>query len=368
MKEASTDSILTVPLPTATFDVEYLPDQIEAHIEDFFYRSRHMLCDDLQSYNRTSSEPLRVRYQLNCQGLFDTSAFGTGNWLLFLYNVRSAVHLLGNIDLEMTCSDAFESQRDLILPWIMGTWRSRSPPSMDWETCCRPIWELDGIIQDDLRYELQRMAVSLVGLPHNNTDPVHPSFETDVVREGALQLSYQPSPLLHNISMDDVAIHFRCGDILERAPHPSYGYARFQSLAALISESSTSIGIVTQPFHGGQTRRFDEQKQGRCEILVGALEMFLKERFPQAAVTVRNDPNETIALAYARFILSNVAIAAGTSTFVTMPFRAAFGAAYEISREEMIDSVQIFNLWQEENGHDQILHLLTSNDESSTSP
>lgn len=232
----------------------------------------------------------------------------------------------------------------------MGTFEARTSWNLNREAACKPVWAIEGSILDDLRNDLRRMAVSLVG-PPNEKHPAH-QLGMEVARE--LQVDRASSSSLpSNVELDEVAVHFRCGDILETSPHLNYGYAKFHPLADLISETATSIGIVTQDFHSDQ---------GRCAILVEALQLFLQKRFPQANVEVRNASSETNALMYARFILAQQVITAGTSAYLTIPFRATFGTASEINRREIIDSVRIFQMWQEENGSERILDLLTSSD------
>lgn len=349
---------LRIPLDAVGVDVKYRNYQGEAHIREFFFQHRFLLCHDLAKRKKPSQQMMRVRYRLNCQDLYDHSGMGTGNWLAFLYGVRQVAWLLGQLELEMVCTDAVESQQTLILPWVMGTWGARPTPDLDWDWACRTDW--DGTLLDDMRYELRRMAIALVGVP-NESHPAN-SFIVDPAREEKLQLPMPSTPFWKNIELDDVAVHFRCGDILESTPHKKYGYARFHSLANFIDVSTVSIGIVTQPFHGGQARRRDKNKHGRCAILLGALQATLQQRFPQAVVSVRNSPNETITLAYARLIMAKQAIAAGTSTFVNMPFHATFGTAHRVAGEKLINSVRLYDMWNEENGKEQILNSLNSKD------
>ena len=46
-------------------------------------------------------------------------------------------------------------------------------------------------------------------------------------------------------------------------------------------------------------------KRNRCRALISAFVDYLQSRFPKARITIRNDPNETIALTYARMIMAN---------------------------------------------------------------
>jgi len=52
----------------------------------------------------------------------------------------------------------------------------------------------------------------------------------------------------------------------------------------------------------------------------------LEKRFPNARVSIRNGPGETIALSYARMVMANQTIV-GLSTFGFFPAIATFGQA-----------------------------------------
>jgi hypothetical protein len=65
----------------------------------------------------------------------------------------------------------------------------------------------------------------------------------------------------------------------------------------------------------------------RCKVLVVALQRFLHDQFPTAKVTIRNGPDEAMALSYARIVMANQSVGA-MSTFCTFPMVATFGTAY----------------------------------------
>jgi hypothetical protein len=212
----------------------------------------------------------------------------------------------------------------------------------------------------DIKYELRRMALSLVGVPYGGHPAAH--FVKDELREELLQIPMDASPLFPNTELDDVAIHFRCGDIIERRFHPNYSYVRWSALAKLISSEARSIGIITQPF-SGQTRKVDRSNKRRCPRLVNALQTYLKKKFPKARVELRNSPDESVALAFTRLIMANQSFAGGVSTFYTMPFYAAFGTTYDVIRHEqvhdIISSEQIMGLWKYKNGLQRIVKMFT---------
>lgn len=65
----------------------------------------------------------------------------------------------------------------------------------------------------------------------------------------------------------------------------------------------------------------------RCKTLVYAFQDYLRERFPRANTTIRNESNESIALSFARMIMANQTII-GVSTFSKYPAVASFGNSF----------------------------------------
>jgi hypothetical protein len=197
-----------------------------------------------------------------------------------------------------------------------------------------------------IRYELRRMAIALVGVPHEN----HPaaafaerylwnSADADGNNTGkndnadsTMQLSvpcWGEPPLIADVVLDDVVLHFRGGDLFD-SDHPGYCFMKFSAYSKRISPDTKSIGIVTQPIDtGGQHRSGDasSEKRQRHRIVAMALADFLKEKFPQARVTIHNGRNETIALAYARMVMANQTMV-GISSFGVFPAIACFGTGY----------------------------------------
>jgi hypothetical protein len=172
-----------------------------------------------------------------------------------------------------------------------------------------------GYMVPSIRYELRRMAIALVGVPHEN----HPAAafaerylwntadvnndnnnnNNDDDNDSTMQLSVPARgepPLIPGVVLDDVVLHFRGGDLFN-TNHPAFGFMKFSAYPKRISHETKSIGIVTQPFDtGGQQRRGDSssEKRERHRIVVMALVDFLKEKFPQARVTIHNGRRETI--------------------------------------------------------------------------
>lgn len=80
------------------------------------------------------------------------------------------------------------------------------------------------------------------------------------------------APLVKNIDLDEVVIHFRCGDILGGVKRHDFGIIHFSEYVKWISNSSKNFGIVTQPFVKGKyTRVADDNKSLQCREVVRAL-------------------------------------------------------------------------------------------------
>jgi hypothetical protein len=197
-----------------------------------------------------------------------------------------------------------------------------------------------------VRHDLRRLAVSLVGVP----DPNHPSaaFEKKSLLPEAQNPAFTPSPTtgaiyrvpIHGFyrngpafpdtELDDVAIHYRCGDAL-MGSHGRFYYVKFAEYSKLISPEARTIGIVTQPFSAGaNTRPNDdiEESGERCKTLVYGLVDHLQSHFPHTKISIRNGPNETLALAFARMIMANQTLALTPSTFSVFPTVTTFGTGY----------------------------------------
>lgn len=291
-----------------------------------------------------------LNFTIGCQQYFKESPLGTGNWISAFYGLRLAALTHGNIDINMACFDALEEKTNLILPWLMGKWPARKPeqpfpwphpdseikpwglPSMklacgNYDTC--PI----GYMTPFMRYELQRMAIAIAGIPNDS----HPSAEfakkylwSD--KNGSKDVYQIPdpqpgdAPLVPGIELDDTAIHFRCGDIMGHTNHPSFGFMKFTAYKKWVSPEAKTIGIVTGPFEDDSQNR-KSRVNSNCKPVVLELKKYLEEHFPSATVKIRNDGDETITTAYARLIMANQTFASITS-FGVFPVVATFGTGY----------------------------------------
>jgi hypothetical protein len=188
----------------------------------------------------------------------------------------------------LDCYDTVETQRELVVSRITGyfssAWIHESVPSYKAaavhlnETRISPFEELRktihsvGYIGDVcrritvmlpyIRYELRRMAAALVGTLttscNNNSYAQHIATHDDdyfFLPSTILRLpspypfappSDQHQPLLSEVGLDDVAIHFRCGDLMG-SKYPTFGFMKFSSFADRIRNGryndTLSIGI-----------------------------------------------------------------------------------------------------------------------------
>ena len=333
-------------------------EKLDTFINRFWFGN--YFCEAMNDRNETHIRPTLLRITFGCEELFRTSGCGTGNFISAFYGLRLAARTLQDVDVVLECPDAVQEQTNLILPWLMGSFHGGAsqlvsdqatfsnettsklhvkPPTKQ-EACGNFDRCSIGHMLPIIRFELRRMAVALVGVPH----PKHPSatfaerylwndsndssFRTNTMK---LQVPARGEPsLIPNVELDDVVVHFRCGDLMASS-HPGFGFMKFSAFSKRISPEANSIGIVTQPFKKGghQNREKDttSSKQERCRVVVMELVNFLAQRFPATRIRVHNGPNETIALAYARMIMANQTMA-GITTFGVFPVVAAFGTGY----------------------------------------
>ena len=315
---------------------------------------------------------------------------GYGNIVVDSVAKRFVALAEGNTAVIFNCgvrdADTDEIRRSDILPWISGYFPARGsvpalwdntttefpfPPAEYCPSHSLPLKFMIPLIGHDLR----RMAIALVGsggvtLAGKDRNPRAVSFEKEHLVPEARKPPYAPvdatgtiywvpihgyfenGPLFDGIVLDDVVIHYRCGDILlPGAPGPFY-FPKYDSYTKLISPEAKSVGIITQPFSTADTsaqfRKRDQidESGARCRVLVEGLVDYIYEHCPNIAaaakakatggdgdeqhggVTIHNGPNETVALAYARMIMANQSLLLFPSTFTSMPALSGFGTAY----------------------------------------
>jgi hypothetical protein len=398
---------------------------------------QNTLCDNLPARTQNRSKNFNnslVNITMSCDDIYRSEGFGTGNFMMTFYSIRHMARQIGNIDVALTCTDANATKDRLILPWLMGNfprtyWYDHMAydkesmvsflNSSDPNTCgilhrlrveprwCKAYNPLH--MYPDIIFELRRMAIALVG----TVDSDHPSNDwaqqnlwdqdSRLVRiQNRKMQTPTPQrydqPILKKINIDDVAFHFRCGDIMA-AQNPHYGFMRFPSYTKRIHGIGQfrSIGIITQPFFGGGQGRKRDRRRGsadRCRKVIYAFKHYLEEQnytyntfdnntgintVSKVKVHIRNNANEYITTAYARIIMARHLVVASRSSFSRFAVMASFGQQtylqspgneFNVSRvipslhqtnETILSSVECQNLWDMDNG-DTVIQKFVSPD------
>jgi len=293
--------------------------------------------------------PTTINITMDCNDE-KNSIFGQGNWVSCVYAARMASYFFG-VNFKFQCADGQQSKMELLLPWFdsyqpaynnnnnknyknkINPSSSKSNLDLDWpygggirpserQVCARlnqtiRIDKMALQIQDDLR----KMAVSLVGT-RNDGLRFHPN------------VSPTEKPLIPDIELDDVAIHLRCGDVMggyseKKNIGNNYGMIQFAEYKKWIPHTAQTIGIVTEPFDKIRISKYDNRKLEQCKQVVYALVKYLHDDVvgDDVKISIRNDINETLPLAYARLVMADVSITS-LSTFGLFPVIGTFGQGY----------------------------------------
>jgi hypothetical protein len=319
--------------------------------KEIFARSNQWIVHEQQDRPHKNSDWTLLQMSYDCQRVMKESPFGTGNWVQLLYIMRLAVAGMPKPKMELATScrdDTNEHPERLVMPWLMGHYSStqtmkvlddyfginqvsRKCPKTGWGEY--PVgWMLPWIRQD-----LRSMALALVGLPVD--DPSHPahawsSSQYHVMYSNDKTYNVSSNPLVPNVTMDDAVIHFRCGDIMT-SEETYFRFIKYHEFSRRLDARVASIGIVTQPFGtSDQSRDRDQASTVRMELCKRVILGFrdhLQHQFPRARISVHNDPDETVALAYARLIMAKYqAFAWPDSSFSIYPAMASFGKSYHL--------------------------------------
>jgi len=231
---------------------------------------------------------------------------------------------VAGVDFKFQCTDGQESRMKLLLPWFdlyqpapanRSTWPYSGNRPTESQSCTGKysLLRID-YMASQIQDEMRRMAVMLLG-------------SRDEVRKHR-DVPSDATPLIQNdVQLDDVAIHFRCGDVLGGAKRNDFGMIRFYEYKKWIPRDTESIGILTQPFEKARNRGQDQRKAWMCRIVVQALVDYLKPFAPNATISIRNDANETFPLVYSRLVMANYSITS-LSSFGIFPVIGTFGQGY----------------------------------------
>jgi len=264
--------------------------------------SGQQLCEDLKSGKNYESVLIN-----KC---FDGFQGGVGNGLMeYFYAVLVA--LAAGFDVINGCTDETKIQA------LMGSdvkAKDFQPIGLTWEDAC-----------DTSSCVVPRFP----GTCPNHFNKLTKLFRRDL-RAVANEWQAQNSPVL-----DDVVVHFRCGDILT-FPMSEYGFVRYHAYADAIDAAATnSIGIVTAPLDKSRCRKFDCKALDKCEALLGDLVLNLQARFPGVSVHIRNGPKESIKSSFGRMTLAKKQVICGPSTFCVLPAIATVGQAHIVQSDRL---------------------------------
>jgi hypothetical protein len=252
---------------------------------------------------------------------------GEGNWVTALYAVRLAARFF-QVDVLFQCSDAQATRRNMLLPWFNGYWPWNEPADdgrnnnlTEWIVCNNRYKKLRiDTLARQIQKDVQQMAVKLVGSTEPN-ESLHSSIITS---------PESSPPLFSNIELDQVAIHFRCGDAFGGAKKNDYGVIKFSEYKKWIAKNgdTKTIGIVTQPFEKHLIfREQDAVKVDECRQATTALVDYLQDFLPEARIRIHNTENETLPLAYARLAMAKQSFSS-LSSFGAFAVVGTFGQGY----------------------------------------
>ena len=263
-----------------------------------------------------------LNYTFACNDYFIPHGnIGEGNWIVAVYNTRLTA-AAARVDFQFNCYEGSKHQIRRILPWLQtyqsapltpNLWPYKGRLPTNNEACSdhyRNI-RIDFMI-DEIMHDMQKMAVTLIG---SSKDKQHHDVPID-----------QP-PLIQGIEVEDVVIHFRCGDIMGGVVRSDFGIIKFSEYTKWISKDTRTIGIVTQPFDKDLNRAHDKSNVDACRSVTYLLVKKLQEFLPSAKISIHNDKNETLPLTYARLIMANQSFTT-LSSFGIFPVIGGFGRGY----------------------------------------
>jgi hypothetical protein len=123
--------------------------------------------------------------------------------------------------------------------------------------------------------------------------------------------------------VDDVTIHFRCGDILSH-PFREYGYPRYNVYQSYLSDFNT-LGILTAPLSKNGSRSVDYVNKELCHDLLLDMVRFFSSKYPNVTVTIRS--NDSLEDAIGRLLHSKQSWC-NPSTFCLFPTLATLNKGF----------------------------------------
>ena len=321
---------------------KWMEDRLVIHVskEHFFWHyGQRRLCRLLQDMTLTGAvqedpdyfrDPIQGRptpklvTMLNCDSIRGYFGFGEGNWVSAVYSSRMAA-ARAKVDYSFSCRPDTRKPLTLLLPWLEveqkaptmeHPWPYTGPMPTVAEACSQNYANVRlDMFADQIVDDMRRMAVALVG-SQNDGIRQHPSIPID-----------QP-PMVPDVVLDDVVIHFRCGDIMGGGGRTDYGMIKFTEYLKWIDKQETKrIGILTQPFDASKLRAKDSPNAKRCKTATFLLRKTLQDFLPEANITIHNGNTETIPLVYARLVMAKQAFIS-LSSLTMFPVMGCFGKGY----------------------------------------
>jgi hypothetical protein len=156
--------------------------------------------------------------------------------------------------------------------------------------------------------------------PHGNHHPAIafsraiPLLQDDMA---SLVKGVMEDPDSQHLMFDDIAIHMRIGDT-GKISSGRYGLIPFRTYQKYIpSGFNGSIGIVTAPFRQSRGRRPNDPALNEA-VVMGAKE-YLQAVFPNATISIRNNPQETHDVVFARLLSSKTMLFCAPSSYCLIP-------------------------------------------------
>jgi hypothetical protein len=260
-----------------------------------------------------------------------------GNFMLGFYAMKLAA-VAYQVDFVFRCDEEEEEGKQYLLWWL----QSKEVGEERISSFSSPLSTLYTTGTNMTNIENYDYSVN-----HNLYNPPQPTTDVACRGMGHVALHYTSEyavkdlrrmamellPSMHNKGMiiDEVAIHLRCGDILNpKSISPNdknYGLIQFQAYRKRIPSTVTSIGIVTAPFEDENRRKQDHGSGLLCQTLVQQLVDYLHTHFPNTTINVRNDPSESIPEVVSRLILAKHNFCV-RSTFCLFPSIASYGTSH----------------------------------------
>ncbi len=338
-------------------------------------RCQTSLCQLLQNMSMIDTIPASyyppmpkrplLNMTLDCQGMtnihshqykfLNMNGIGEGNWVTAIYTTRITA-AAARVDFQFQCwgqgKELQSSKLTSVLPWLEvyqpspsedNPWpyKGRLPTKL--QTCSVHFRDhrVDYMI-DEIMHDMQRMGVTIMG-SNSDLGRVHPDVPID-----------QP-PLVSGVEVEDVVIHFRCGDVFGGVNRADFGIIKFKEYTKRISKDAKTVGIVTQPFTVEGNRKADVDKIQHCSKAVHLMIDYLQEHLPSAKISLHNGPEDTLPLTYARLIMANQSFTSLTS-FGIYPVIGGFGKGYF---QKGTDGVNHFNIHLPKM-YPEKLHMMTA--------